>query len=252
MSDNHYFGCCACMGAVGAGLIPKFGFLKNEHGFTFNLFIPGEITVKTENNTDVVFTTETDYPKSGDVKIKLSLNKAEEFCVLIRTHWSAYSSVAVNKKAFTADDGYIKISRVWKDNDVIDISFNMQTEIIKPIPYGHQILMNHVIWGQNYVIPSYDEEDPAAKKHIALRRGPVILAMDNRLGKSVDEPISIDKSGRYIDTQILDETKAPYPCLIEASVKDKNNNDILLTDYASAGKLWNEKSKMAAWLLTND
>ena len=40
--------------------------------------------------------------------------------------------------------------------------------------------------------------------------------------------------------------------LDSVSILDKNNNDILLTDYASAGKLWNEKSKMAAWLLTND
>lgn len=253
MSDKHYFGCCACMGAVGAGLIPKFGFLKKDNGFIFNLFIPGEITAKTKDNTSVVFTTETDYPKSGEIKIKLSLNQPEEFCISIRNpHWSTLSSVAVNKKAFTADGEYIKINRIWKDNDVIDISFNMQTEIIKPIPYGHQILMNHVVWGQNYVIPSYDEEDTAAKKHIALKRGPVILAMDNRLGKSVDEPINIDKSGRYIDTQVLDEANAPYPCLMEVSIKDKNNNDIFLTDYASAGKLWNEESKMAAWLLTDD
>ena len=67
----------------------------------------------------------------------------------------------------------------------------MRTEAIHPISYGHEILMNKVIWGANYMIPTYDEEDPTAKNHIALRRGPVVLAQENRLGYDVDTPVSI-------------------------------------------------------------
>ncbi len=254
MPDNHYFGCCACIGSLGAGLIPKIGFVKNDRGFTFNLFISGEIKAQTDRGNTVVFTIETEYPKSGDVKIVLSADKSEEFDVLIRNpHWSRNTSVSVSGEEIPTESGeYIKIHRMWKSGDVISLRLDMRTEIIRPTPYGHEILMNHVVWGQNYVIPTYDIEDPAAKNHIALRRGPVILAMDNRLGKSVDKPLSIDKTAQFIETELEDETKAPYECMLEASIKDKGGSRIYLTDYASAGKLWNEESKMAAWLLTEN
>jgi len=38
---------------------------------------------------------------------------------------------------------------------------------------------------------TYDIEDPIAHKHIALRRGPIMLAQENRIGYSVDNPISV-------------------------------------------------------------
>lgn len=253
MPDNHYFGCCACNGSLGAGLIPKIAFFKSEDGFVFNLFISGEIKIQTDSKNNVIFKTKTDYPKSGNISIKLTMEKNEEFDILLRNpHWSSCTSVSVNNEKLNINNGYIKIHRNWKTDDVIDIHFDMRTEIIKPIPYGHDILMNKVIWGQNYVIPTYDIEDIAAKNHISLRRGPITLAMDNRLGKSVDEPISIDNHDKYIDVEVIDEKAAPYKCILEVAITDKNKQKIYLTDYASAGKLWNEESKMAAWLLINE
>lgn len=47
MSDNHYYGCCACIGSAGCGLIPKITLLRAEDGLVLNLFISGTVTART-------------------------------------------------------------------------------------------------------------------------------------------------------------------------------------------------------------
>ena len=90
-----------------------------------------------------------------------------------------------------------------------------------------------------------------AKKHLALRRGPIILAQENRLGYSVDEPVEIEaQEDGYVNISIPEQDMAPYPHMIEAEVPLRNGTKMRVTDYASAGKLWTEESKMAAWILT--
>ena len=109
--------------------------------------------------------------------------------------------------------------------------------------------MNKVIWGHNYVVSTFDREDPLAKNHIALRRGPVMLAQDNRLGYSVDTPVNIVvNSDGYVDVK-LSHTDA-YPCIYAAEIPLSDGNTMKVTDYSSAGKLWTDESKMAVWMLT--
>jgi len=247
MSDNHYYGCCACIGSMGIGLVPKIGFLKNEGGFTFNLFVAGEYKTLLNNNVPVTFKVETDYPKNGKVKIKISLEEEQEFTVSVRNPaWSENTIVTVNDNPVRVSQGYVSINKKWNSNDTISIDLDMGIKLIKPIPYGHDILMNQILFEYDYVVSRYDEEDQEAKKHIAFRHGPITLAMDNRLGKSVDESIGIDTDN--ICAELLDEKQAPYPCMLLVKISDKSNKQVLLTDYASVGKLWNEESKMAAWL----
>jgi hypothetical protein len=101
------------------------------------------------------------------------------------------------------------------------------------------------------MIPTFDEEDPIAKNHIALRRGPVILAQENRLGYSVDTPITVDVNvDGYVDVVLPEEDIAPYSHIVEARVPLKNGEYMTVTDYGSTGKTCADDSKMAAWMLT--
>ena len=111
--------------------------------------------------------------------------------------------------------------------------------------------MNKVIWGANYMRPTYDIEDPIAHRHIALRRGPVMLAQENRLGYSVDDPVEIAvNDDGYVDVTFPETEKAPYPHILEVEVPLTDGTKMTVTDYSSAGKLWTEESKMAVWFLT--
>ena len=252
MKDNRYYGCCACIGAAGNGLVPKMTLLSTECGFALNLYFSGKIVSKTKNGTAVTFLTDTEYPKGDTVKVTVIPDTDEEFELLLRNPaWSEGTRVLVNGKDVLVKSGYVSISRRWSRGDTVEIVLDMRTKAHYPIPYGHQVLMNEVIWGHNYIIPTYDEEDPMAKHHVALTRGPIVLAQESRLGYDVDEPVSIcigeDKTTEAL---IPKEDTAPYEHIVEVSVPLLDGGRMTLTDYASAGKLWSSKSKMAAWILT--
>ena len=253
MSDNHYYGCCACIGAAGTGLISKMALLTSGKGFVMNLFIDGSMKTTTQSGSEVTFHTHTGYPVDGNVKITIELQKKERFELLIRNpQWSKNTKLFINGVEQKVESGYLAVDREWSDGDVIELELDMRTQAIYPIPYGHEIIMNKVVWKINYMVPTYDEEDPIAKNHIALRRGPVILAQENRLGYSVDDPVKVlvDEDG-YVDVTMPEKEIAPYEHILEVEVPLADGRKMHVTDYASAGKLWTEESKMAAWMLTD-
>ena len=89
-----------------------------------------------------------------------------------------------------------------------------------------------------------------AKHHIALLRGPVVLAQENRLGYSVDEPVTIKVEDGFVDTEVVTDKTAPFETILEVKVPLDDGTKMTLVDYSSAGKTWTEESKMAAWILT--
>ncbi|MBQ7336420.1 MAG: glycoside hydrolase family 127 protein [Clostridia bacterium] len=250
MSDHRYYGCCACIGSAGNGLIPKMQLLSSEKGFVFNLFINGTAESTTPLGQHVVFELKTDYPVNGKIEITLRMEHPETFEIKLRNPaWSKTTLIAANGKSVQAVANYTALTQCWRSGDCISIDLDMRTEAIFPTPYGTDILMNKVIWGHNYVVATFDREDPLAKKHIALRRGPIMLAQENRLGYSVDDPIEIKINGDgYVDATLAEASSAPYPCIVEVKVPLTNGTEMMVTDYASAGKLWNEESKTAVWM----
>ena len=256
MSDNHYYGCCACIGSAGLGLAAKMALMTTEKGFVINMYVDGQIQARTVAGRKLIFNTQTTYPVGGNICMTVDMEKAESFELLLRIPgWSKQNSLKLNGKAIFISStetcsGYVSLDREWIHGDTIELVLDMRTESIRPIPYGNQVLMNHVVWGANYVIPTYDEEDPLAKYHLALRRGPIVLAQENRLGYSVDEPVSIlvGEDG-YVDVAFPEKEIAPYENILEVEVPLTDGSKMHVTDYASAGKLWTEESKMAAWML---
>ena len=256
MSDNHYYGCCACIGAAGLGLAAKMALMTTEKGFVINMYVDGQIQARTAAGRILTLNTRTTYPVGGNISISVDLEEAESFELLLRIPgWSKQNSLKLNGKEISISStetcsGYVSLDREWIPGDTIELVLDMRTESIRPIPYGNQVLMNHVVWGANYVIPTYDEEDPLAKQHLALRRGPIVLAQENRLGYSVDEPVDIlvGEDG-YVDVTFPEKEIAPYENILEVEVPLTDGSKMHVTDYASAGKLWTEESKMAAWML---
>ena len=128
----------------------------------------------------------------------------------------------------------------------------MTTYAIRPTPYGEQVLMNKVIFEKNYVVPNYDREDPQAKNHIALRRGPLVLAQDSDFGYNVDNPISIKISDNGTVDAICntDENFGKY--VVKVDVPLLSGETLTLADYGSVGKSPDVNNKIAAWILTNN
>lgn len=251
MSDNHYYGCCACIGSVGIGMVPAMALQDAPNGIFVNMYFPGRIRIETPLKQMAVLTIHTDYPATGTVDISVDLPKTEKFSIYIRIPaWSHQTQVTVNGEKKECHAGsYCELNQKWQSATIIKLHMDMRTKVLHPISYGHQVLMNKVIWGANYIVPTYDAEDPTAKEHVALRRGPLVLAQESRLGYSPDEFVAIvmDSEG-YVSAKRADHEKAPYPHIVEMEIPLENGSTIHVTDYASAGKLWTTKSKMAAWM----
>jgi len=47
MSDNHYYGCCACIGSAGLGLAAKMVLMTTEKGFVINMYVDGQMQART-------------------------------------------------------------------------------------------------------------------------------------------------------------------------------------------------------------
>ncbi len=250
MSDNHYYGCCACIGSAGNGLVPKMALMKQEKGFAYNLFIDGTIQTVTAGGQTITFTARTSYPADGRVRISLQLERPEAFALSIRNpHWNKLGTLTVNGESVHLNDGYTTVTRLWSDGDLIVLDMDMRTRVTLPIYYGSQVLMTKVIWGKNYVIPEYDAQDPQAMDRIALTRGPIALAQDSRLGWDLYKPAKIKiREDGFVDAQISNAPIAPYSTILEVTVPTENG-EIHLTDYSSAGKLWSDDCQIAAWIL---
>ena len=250
MSDSHYYGCCACIGSAGLGLVPKMQLMTMDGGFAINLFINGRVSSRTPTGQEITFDFDTVYPKHGGIAIRVHLQTPEIFTVKVRNpYWSRKTELTVNGESLPVREGYIEVKREWKNGDTLTLLLDMRTEAIRPIPYGSQILMNKIVWAKDITLPCFDREDPLAKEHMAFRRGPIMLARDSRLGDEVDRAanVAVGADG-YVDVKLFDEKKADFDAVVEAEIPLGDGTYMPVVDYASAGKLWTEESKMAVWM----
>jgi len=123
--EFNTFTCC-----VGSGIENhvKYGesiFFKGVDGSLFvNLFIPSVLTWKEK---DLKVTLNSNIPSDKNVKLTIETPRAQELNLRIRKpYWATGNvDVKVNGKAVVASlqpDGYLLISRTWKNMDKVDMS----------------------------------------------------------------------------------------------------------------------------------
>lgn len=233
MADGSSYGCCACIGSAGTGIIPMYAYMLRRDGFAFNLYAEGGFTAKTPAGNEASFAVETKYPLDGAVKITLVQGAEERYTVALRIpYWSKETVVTVNGEPVTAKAGsYCEIERVWRVGDEISLLLYVKCEIIKP----------------------YEGEysDVNSRYHVALRRGPLMLARDARLEASIETPVDFStfEDEGCVPCKV---SEAPFPHFFCFTVTDSNGNDIPMLDYASAGRTWDEKSLTTVWMPTKD
>ena len=222
--------CCIASGPRGLFALPLTCVMQNTEGVSVNFFIDGKYTLKTPTGQTIDILQETDYPISGVVKIKLDISKAEKMTVQLRIpEWSNQNEVSINGQKMIdvkAENGFIKINRLWQPNDEISLVFDMRGRVIK---FGEKAT------------------------HIAISRGPIVLAQDSRLGiVAMDEVLTpiIDKNG-YIPLDLLGQNKNGIWLTFKLNTYmdgDKQKPQaIQLCDYASAGNSWNILNRFRVW-----
>ncbi len=227
--DNTVYGCCACIGSAGVGLLPLISHLHGEDGLTICFYLPAKVHTQTPSGKPLTVCTETAYPYDGEIRLTVKTEVSERFSVRLRIPaWSRYNTLSCNGEAVAAvaENGYVILTREWNDGDEITLTLDMRTVRILP-PAG---ACNETLFA-------------------AYRRGPIMLASDARLGKEPDGSflIAVEADGETCRAELATCTEIADARLCMA-LETTDGKALRLIDYASAGSTWEESSRCAVWL----
>ena len=216
-AEGGYYGCCACIGAAGTGLFPLIGAMRSEDGFVFNYYNDGEMEEITPNGQKVKFTISGNYLATGNVKMKIALEKAESFVLCLRVPaWSNAPTIALCGDTVEAQVGYAMIDKEWQDGEEIVLAFH----------------------------PEIKRVDLNGKS--AFEYGAFALARDEQKEsgdiKATFTPIM--EKGKLVAKVCAPEKGEQVRFLLKTE-----EGEVLLTDYASCGKKWmEERNRISVWL----
>ena len=229
-ADGSHYGCCACIGSAGTGLIPLSSMLYRCDGVAVNLYIPGTVALTTPTGAPLEIAVKTDYPANGAISLSLDTTDDQPFVLALRIPaWSRMTTLAVNGELIEAKPGeYTELRRVWKCGDTVELFLDMRTEVIHP---------------------EGDLPDENSPYHVALRRGPLVLARDKRLPGDVHTPVDVEEDAEgYATVEPIE--LSDFTAFYAFRVKETDGSYFEVVDYASAGRTWDNRSLMCAWMPT--
>ncbi len=223
LADNTYYGCCACISAAGVGIFAKTAMVFDGNTLCVNFFERGKAEFD-----ELRVRIDTDYP-IGDTAM-LEIETERDITLRVRRPEQDY-----------------EIHSLTKGTHHLTLSFDMSIRTMTPSEWDED-----VVYTQNARIGRYDAAEPVRvhfeekdKHFIAFRRGPLVLAADDRLGKAAD---SIFEAPSQWSKSDKNEICDGAPCLIRMDCTTATGDRYSLADYASVGRDWS--STVAAWLKT--
>lgn len=197
--------CCVVNGPRALMATPFWAFMRRADGPVVNLYAPGSAQVG-----NVKLELSGDYPVSDRSEIRVTPSGSGDFTLSLRIpEWSAKTEVRVNGQSHPVTPGYTRIRRTWHAGDRVSIAFDMR---------ARSVSMN----GQ-----------------VAVSRGPMVLALDNRLTPPA--------AG---ETVIRDLALKPNPAAARkiGAWMAFDWDGLTLCDYASAGNGFKEENVFRTWL----
>ena len=128
---------------------------------------------------------ETDYPWDGKVTLRINQLKGKKTITFRLRHpgWSKTMQVtASNGVTATEDNGYLTLSGIWRQGDVITLDMPMETRIVEANPLVEE-----------------------ARGQVAIQRGPIVYCAESQdLGGTDIDNIAIPVNARFtpVETNI--------------------------------------------------
>ncbi|MCL4483967.1 MAG: glycoside hydrolase family 127 protein [Bacteroidetes bacterium] len=235
-----------------------------------SLFSEGEGSVDLTSGRKIRLKIEGDFLSKSFVKATLSTDGSEQFSLFIRTpHWSKQTSVKVNGTAQKGEisENWMKINRIWKNGDVIDISFDLAVrweafDTTKSASLFHKIDFYDNEWAKMKFMDGSNKDNNRRYEHVkslstddALPQkpavtffyGPIALARDVRItGTDVFFPVKVPMDAGVISIRPI---QAP-PGIWKAFELDLGEGkSIKFCDFSSAGNTWSKDSQFNTWCI---
>jgi hypothetical protein len=138
--------------------LPGYFYSTSDDGVYVHLYDNSTMNWRMKDGSRLKIQQQTKYPWEGTVKITVSPREARDFALYVRIPgWSAKNSVKVNGTALSdvRAGSYLPIKRRWSAGDIVELSFDMTTRLLK-------------------ANPSVNED----RGRVAFQRGPVVFCME--------------------------------------------------------------------------
>lgn len=210
-SFGGFYGCCACIAAAGVAICPLSAFMEYDGGHVFSAYESGSVSAD-----GAAFTVETDFPVSPNVKIAVSATEEKAFALRLRIPENTFdAAVFVNgeRADVSEKDGFFTVDRRWSAGDVLELR-----GCFKPV-FERLNGMTAVLYG-----PTVLARDEAKEPDGTDIAAPVALTGEYRM---------VPPEGEETLRFLFDRADGQAP--------------LLLTDYASCGKSWENGTVMSVW-----
>ena len=220
--------CCVVSGSRALTLTPFWAVMQADSGPVLNLYFPGKVETKTGSGGSVTLTMDTDYPREGIVRLSVKPARPETFAVALRIPaWSQATTLKINGEPQPVQPGrYATIRRLWADGDRVELVLDMRTRVL---------------------------DAPDGNGQVALMRGPIVLALDERLAPPEKDAAAVLPRNAAPLTDVKPNARAAekagvwmafdVPLLVNG-----RQRALTMCDYASAGNQWSSADRFRTWL----
>jgi uncharacterized protein len=176
------------------GSLPAYFYSTANDGIYVHLYDNSELRWKLDSGNPITVAQKTRYPWEGDVAMRISPAQPEEFTLYTRIpSWSRRTAVKVNGKPAgqPVAGQYLALRRTWTANDLVEINFDMEPQII-------------------HANPAVADDTG----RITMQRGPIIFCMEQ-----LDQAEQAPEQFSFVSAKLASNTSSKYePSLLDGVV----------------------------------
>ena len=223
--------CCVANGPRGLLLTPSWSVMTSQAGPAINLYASGTFATKLADGSAVKIIQDTEYPVSDQISFTIIPEQKCRFTLSLRIPaWSRQTALSVNGEAVPCQPGtYAQLEREWSPNDKVVLHLDLRGRAISA---------------------------PSGAPQLAVMRGPIVLALDNRLIPSQNIAVRLvtDDEG-FVQLAPAGAKPAGIWMAFEVPFEVHPSHffhhyqtKLTLCDFASAGNGWSEQNLYRVWL----
>ncbi|HWB96741.1 MAG TPA: beta-L-arabinofuranosidase domain-containing protein, partial [Bryobacteraceae bacterium] len=180
-SNTYYWACCKSSGALALEEIAPLVAGIRQGGVAVNLYTEAQARLRTRDAGTVTLGIQTDYPRSGQVRIRVQPEKPAAFPLFLRVpEWADGATIAVNGTRIpepVLSGSYHRLDRPWKNGDEVSLDLPLKLKVES----------------RAYSLDHHGQEI-AHTDYMAVTRGPLVYATGLLDGYKKEETLKVPKA----------------------------------------------------------
>ena len=175
LACSHVLCCIGAWNRILPYFIPNMWMATANHGLAASLYGPCTVSTHAGSRVPVKITCVTDYPFNESIRMTVAPEKPVEFPLYLRVPgWCAAPVVEVNGEpvSVTPTKGFARVSRTWKNGDVVALRLPMTVQITRGLEGSYPLQLR----GYFSQIPR-SMFQPRALPYAIVNHGPLLFAL---------------------------------------------------------------------------